>query len=141
MVEFFKIVEGLERPFDTVNQAAAAIRQAHLAAKLPDPTSSHLIKIFKSGIARSLTTRPSKTATPVDAEKIQDLFLSWSENEDLDEKKLRSKAMALIALAAMLRPMEITLIKRKLIKFRLQLEWIEICLLGFKTGFGYWIFN
>jgi hypothetical protein len=127
------ITIGLNRPYGTVNQACSAIRQAHLAANGSDPTSSHLIKIFKSGVSNSLTLVPQKKATPVDIKPICNLFLTWKDNDKLPADLLRKKSLALCSFAGMLRPSDAARLLRKNIFFSPTLNYMDICLLGFKT--------
>jgi hypothetical protein len=134
VVDFLcQITTSLSRPVGTVNQAIAAIRQAHLAKNLADPSDSHLVKIFRNGIANARTTRAQKKATPIDVNALTKLFLSWEENEDLSQEKLRQKSLALCSLVGMFRPSEGALLQKDKIYFHEDLEWMEICMLGFKT--------
>ena len=87
---------NLNHSYETVNQACSAIRQVHLAANMDDPTAFHLMKIFKSGVANTLTAQ--KKATPVDIEPICKLFLSWRENDRMPADYLQKKVFLLACL-------------------------------------------
>jgi hypothetical protein len=127
-----QITIGLKRPYGTVNQAYSAIRQAHLVAKRSDPTESHLIRIFKSGVSNSLTLVPQKKATPVKIEPICKLFMNY-DNERLPQDLLRKKSLALCSFVCMLRPSDASLLMKKNIFFHPMCDYMDICLLGFKT--------
>jgi hypothetical protein len=127
------ITVGLKRPYGTVNQACAAIRQAHLAAKESDPTDSHLIRIFKSGVSNKLTLVAQKKATPVDPTALCNLFLAWDDNESLSFEAMRMKSLALCSFVGMFRPSDAALLEKDKIYFNSDLSYMDMCLLGFKT--------
>jgi integrase len=134
LVDFIcEITTNLSRPGGTVNEVFAAIRQAHLAANHPDPTSSHLLKLFRSGIINTRTKRAQKKATPVETEPLCNLFRRWPDNDLLPLIQLRKKALALCAFIGMMRPGEPALMEKSKIQFAEDLEWMDVCYLGFKT--------
>ncbi len=99
-----------------------------------DLTDSHLIKIFKSGVSNTFTVVAQKKAIPVNIEPICNLFLNWKDNEILSEDLLRKKSLALCSFVGMLRPSDASLLVKCNIFFLTSLEYMDICLLGFKTG-------
>ncbi len=134
VVEFLtKITKPSQRPSGLVAQICASISHAHLGANLADPTQTHLIRLFRKGITNSRTRRAAKKATPIDPKPIRDLFSGWRENNKLSDNDLRMKALALCTFVGMMRPGEGGILRKSFISFGDNLEYMDICLLGFKT--------
>lgn len=134
VAEFLEtITRTSARPSGSINQACAAISQAHKASNLDDPTTSNIIHILRQGIVNARTTRAQKKATPVDPQLLCSLFLSWDDNENLSDSDLRRKSLALCVFVGMMRPSDGGLLKQSQIYFDSELEFMDICLLGFKS--------
>jgi hypothetical protein len=73
----------------------------------------------------------------LDPVPLKRLFTSWKSNEKLSDIDLRRKALALCAFMGMFRPKDASLLKQVDIHFGPNLEWVDSCLLGFKTDGQY----
>ena len=83
------ITRPIARLGGTINQVCAAICMAHRAANLEDPTNTNLMIMFRKGLINIRTKRAQKKATPVDQQKLNELFLNWEDNENLSNVLLR----------------------------------------------------
>ena len=74
---------------------------------LPNVVESYEIRMFITTLEQSDTSVPILRSKAMSGGHFHDLFMNWSENDALDLKSLRLKAITLLALAAMLRPSDI----------------------------------
>ena len=110
-----------------VNQVCTAISMAHRAANLENPTNTDLMMMFKKGLINIRTKRAQKKATPVDQEKLNELFLNWEDNGNLSNEDLRRKALALCSFVGMLHPSDSCKMKQSELffcrRFRIHGHW------------------
>ena len=65
------------------------------------------IKLLLTGLVKTGTTEPMKRTSAMPVEPFVQLFSDWPPNEKLDIKRLRLKAITLLALTLFLRPSDI----------------------------------
>lgn len=85
----------------------AAIGHLFKCYDLPDLTNNPWVLMMYQALVKSGTVLPRKRSDVLPVARIMDFFASWPDNADLDIKRLRLKAITLLAIAAMLRPSDV----------------------------------
>lgn len=95
------------RPKSKLNCAIAAINAMYDAIGVTSPGRSSPIYNMTHALVRAYTQAPMKKSTVMPVKNFSHLFKSWNDNSKLCIKDLRLKAIALLSIAAMLRPSDI----------------------------------
>lgn len=96
-----------QRPSSILHTATAALGHVYKIQGLTNIVDTYEIKMLITALIKSGTTLPMKRSKVMPIGNFHDLFLSWDDNDRLDIKSLRLKAITLLALTAMLRPSDI----------------------------------
>lgn len=95
------------RPSSILRTATAAIGHVYKVKGMTNIIDSFEIRMLLSALVKSGTFAPMSRSKVMPVHKFNNLFLSWGDNQLLDLKSLRLKAITLLALTAMLRPSDI----------------------------------
>ena len=108
LVQFLaQVAERSDRPRSVLNTTTAALGHVYRILRLPILTDNYEIRLFISALVKSGTTAPMLRSKVMPIRKFYDMFMNWSNNDLLDIRSLRLKAITLLALTAMLRPSDI----------------------------------
>ena len=119
LAEFLATVaEKLTRPRSVLNTTTAAPGHMYRALELPNVIEGYEIRMFITALVKSGTSVPMLRSKAMPVGHFHDLLMNWADNDALDLKSLRLKAItllpALLALTAMLWPSDIALNARQL---------------------------
>ena len=112
LAEFLATVaEKLTRPRSVLNTTTAALGHMYRALELPNVIERYEIRMFITALVKSGMSVPMLRSKAMPVGHFHDLLMNWADNDALDLKSLRLKAItllrALLALTAMLWPSEI----------------------------------
>ena len=108
LAEFLATVaEKSARPRSVLNTTTAALGHMYRALDLPNVIERYEIRMFITALVKSGTSVPMLRSKAMPVGHFHDLFMNWADNDALDLKSLRLKAITLLALTAMLRPSDI----------------------------------
>ena len=99
------VASNSDRSKSVLNTTAAAITCFCEASGIKNFITQDLSKLM-IGLIKSSTTRPLQRSKVMPLERFSELFLSWPGNYLLTVDKLRLKCIVLLAIAAMLRPLD-----------------------------------
>ncbi|KAL4239635.1 hypothetical protein ACF0H5_000444 [Mactra antiquata] len=96
-----------QRPHSELRTATAAFGHIYKVQSLPNIADSYEIKMLICALVKSGTSRSMQRSKVMPSSSFHDLFLKWEDNNTLDIKALRLKAITLLTLTAMFRPSDI----------------------------------
>ena len=96
-----------ERPHSMLRCISAALAALYEVSNLANPLQDPLLARLSQAIVKSGTRAPMARSSVMDVSAFRRLFESWGDNESLPLKRLRLKAITLMAVAFMLRPSDI----------------------------------
>lgn len=98
------VADASERPSSVLRTASAAIGHVYRGLGHENICAAPEVQMLITGLVKSGTTAPMKRSKVMPVQNFNDLFMAWADNDHLDIKELRIKAIALLALTVMLRP-------------------------------------
>ena len=101
------LADGVKRPKSYLGSATAAITMMYKGLGRTNPMNSPEICNLQTALIKAGTTQARNNSKAMPIAPFRELFCSWPENNELDVKRLRVKAIALLALTLMLRPSDI----------------------------------
>ena len=108
IVDFLcSVADSSSRPHSQIKMALAAIGHLFKCLDLPDVCSDPMVTMMVQALVKSGTSVPRKRSEVLPVAQLMDLFTSWPSNDLLDVKRLRIKAITLLALSTMLRPSDV----------------------------------
>ena len=108
LADFFCVLaDSSDRPESVLKVSSAAITCLFEGLGKTPPTFNTDIKRLITGLIKTGTTRPMHRSKPMPVQNFVKLFRSWGKNELLSVKRLRLKAMTLLALICMTRPSDL----------------------------------
>lgn len=101
------ICDCSDKPRATLRNMEAAVGNLYRGLGKENLMSDPDIKMLLTALVKSGTTEPMKRTSVMPVEPFVKLFTGWPNNEELDIKRLRLKAITLLALTLFLRPSDI----------------------------------
>ena len=101
------IADASDRPRSRLSTVIAALSSVYAHSGLMDLTKDTCINRLITALVKSSTVAPMKKSSTLPVEVITQMFMSWGSNDKLSIHNLRLKALALLALALMLRPSDV----------------------------------
>lgn len=95
------------KPRSLIRIACAAIGNLYKVRGYDNPLENEVFKMLCDALVKSHSTAPMSYSKVMPTDAFSSLFRGWPSNEELDVRKLRLKAITLLALTAMLRPSDI----------------------------------
>lgn len=108
LADFLRFVsDKSSRPNSVLHTTIAALGHLYAIKGMRELVECSEIKMLVTGLVKSGTVAPMVRSKVMPIQSFHDLFNGWPCNEDLDLKRLRLKAITLLALTLMLRPSDI----------------------------------
>lgn len=102
-----QVADSSEKPASQIKSTMAALTCLYKAMGLSNPWDQYELKQLTVGLVKSGTSAPSLRTKIMPVTPFTQLFRSWPDNNDICIKKLRLKAITLLALTAMTRPSDL----------------------------------
>ena len=111
------ISQHVERPGPILISASAAIAGMYKGSNHADPTKNQLLAMLKQAIINTGTKRPRKNTPTFPVEKLTNYIVTLGDNNIMNIKDLRAKAISLLALVGLFRPSDLALLTQGQITF------------------------
>ena len=112
VAHFFRDISSKSiRPGPSLITASAAIAGMYKGSAHSDPTKSQLLTMLKQAIVNTGTKQPRKNTPTFPISKLTSYLSELGEDDTLEVKTLRAKAIVLLALVGLFRPSDLERIK------------------------------
>ena len=103
-----KLAKTSERPKGALSSTLAALSSffGAINRKSDNPINEDVYRLI-DGLVKCETTKPLRRTPVMPNEPFKTLFLGWEDNQFLDLRRLRLKALTLLGLSVMLRPSDV----------------------------------